>query len=64
MLIYFRGQCLSLRKTLLHGKDYIVAVAQWTQINYWIFFFALFLSIRLSLNVKFVHIQLLRYSAC
>ena len=28
MVIYFRDQGLSLRKTLLHCKDYIVAVAK------------------------------------
>ena len=32
--------------------------------NYWKFCFALFLSIRLSLNVEFLHIKSLRYSAC
>ena len=64
MVIHFRGQGLSLGTTLLHCKDYIVAVAKWTQINYWKLCFALFLSIRLSLNVEFVHIKSLRYSAC
>ena len=28
MVIHLRGQCLSLRTTLLHCKDYIVAVAK------------------------------------
>ena len=28
MVIHFRGQVLSLRKALLHCKDYIVAVAK------------------------------------
>ena len=28
MVIHFRGQSLSLRKTLLHCKDYIVVVAK------------------------------------
>ena len=39
MVIHFRGQGLSLRTTLLHCKDYIVAVAknEWTQINNWKF---------------------------
>ena len=37
---------------------------EWTQINYWKFCFALYLSIRLSLNVDFVHNKSLRYSAC
>ena len=37
---------------------------EWTEINYWKICFALFLSSRLSLNVKFVHIKSLRYSAC
>ena len=65
MVIHFRGQVLSLRTTLLHCNDYIVAVTKkWTQINYWKFRFALFLSIRLSLNSEFVHIKSLRYSAC
>ena len=41
---HFRGQGLSL------GEN------EWT-INYWIFCFELFLSTRLSLNVKFVHIK-------
>ena len=60
MVIHFRGQglSLSLRTTLLHCKDYIVAVqTEWTQINYWKFCFALFLSIKLSLNVDFFHIK-------
>ena len=65
MVIHLRGQVLSLRTTLLHCKDYIVTVAKlWTQINYWKFCFALFLSIRLRLNVEFVHIKSLLYSAC
>ena len=37
---------------------------EWTQINQWKFCFALFLSIRLSLNMDYVHIKSLRYSAC
>ena len=38
MVIHFRGQGLSRRKTLLHCKDIILAVAnKWTQINYWNF---------------------------
>ena len=58
MVIHFRGQVLSLRTTLLHCKDYIEAVAnEWTQINYWKFCFALFLLIRLSLNVEIVHMK-------
>ena len=58
MVIHFRGQGLSLRTTLLHCKDYIVAVAKWTDSNKLLeFCFALFLSIRLSLNVEFVHIN-------
>ena len=57
MVIHFRGQGLSLRTTLLHCKDYIVAVAKlMAQINYWKFCFALFLSIRLSLSVGFFFI--------
>ena len=28
MVIHFRGQCLSFRTTLLHCKEYIVAVAK------------------------------------
>ena len=64
MVIHFRGQGLSRRKTLLHSKDIILAVAnKWTQINYWNFCFTLFVSIRLSLNVKFVHIKSFRDSA-
>ena len=58
ILIHFRGQGLSLRTTLCHCKNYIVAVAnERTQINYWKFCFALFLSMRLSLNVEIVHIK-------
>ena len=65
MVIHFRGQCLSLRTTILHCKDYIVAVTnEWTQINYWKFCFAMFLSIRPSLNVELVQTKSLRYSAC
>ena len=57
MVIHLRDQGLSLRTTLLHCKDYIVAVKnEWTQINYCKFCFALFQSIKLSLNVEFVHI--------
>ena len=33
MVIHFRGQGLSLRTTLLHCKDYIVAVAKWMDSN-------------------------------
>ena len=65
MVIHFRGQGLTPRTTLLHCKDYIVAVAKWMDsINYWKFCFAFFLSIKLSLNVEFVHIKSLGYSAC
>ena len=65
MVLHFRGKGLSLRTTLLHCKDYIVAVAnELAQINYWKFCFALFLSIRLSLNAECVHIKSERYSAC
>ena len=67
MVIHFRGQglSLSLRTTLLRCKDYIVVLQnEWTQINHWKFSFALFLSIKLSLNVDFFHIKSLRNSAC
>ena len=66
MVIHFRGQCLSLGKTLLHCKDCIVAVAKWMDSNKLLemLLFVLFLSIRLNLNVKFDHIKSLRYSAC
>ena len=33
MVLHFRGQCLSLRITILHCKDYIVAVAKWIDSN-------------------------------
>ena len=33
MVIHFRGQGLSLRTTLLHCLDYIVAVAKWIDSN-------------------------------
>ena len=56
MVLYFRGQGLLRRTTLLHCKDYIRYYKK--------FCFALFLSIRLSLNVEVVHIKSLRYSAC
>ena len=42
MVIHLRGQGLSLRTSLLQGKNYIVAVAnECTQIYYWKFYFAL-----------------------
>ena len=64
MVIPFRGQGLLLRTTLLHCKDYNQLLQNaWTHI-YWKFCLAFFLSIRLSLNVEFVHIKSLRYSAC
>ena len=61
MVINFGCQGLSLRTTLLHCKDYIVAVAKIYGLKKC---FALFLSIRISLNLEFVHIKSLRYSAC
>ena len=33
MVIHFRGQVFSLRTTLLHCKDYIVAVAEQMDLN-------------------------------
>ena len=33
MVIHLRGQGVSLRTTLLHCKDYIVAVAKWVDSN-------------------------------
>ena len=33
MVIHFRGQGLLLRTTLLHCKDYIVAIAKWMDSN-------------------------------
>ena len=33
MVIYFRDQGSSVRTTLLHCKDYIVAVAKWMDSN-------------------------------
>ena len=55
---HLRGQGLSLRKTLLLCKDYIIAVAKRIYSNKLLeFSFSLFLSIKLSLNLKFVHIK-------
>ena len=65
MVIHVRGQGSSLRTTLLHCKDDILAVAKRMESNKLLeILFALFLSVRLSLNVEFVHIKSLRYSAC
>ena len=64
MVIPFRGQGLLLRTTLLHCKDYIVAVAKRMDSYHWKFCSALFLSSGLGLNVEFVHIKSLRYLAC
>ena len=56
MVIHFRGQGVSLRTTLLHCKDYIVTAAKLMDSNKLLEInFALFLSIRLSLNI--VHIK-------
>ena len=65
MVIHFRGQGLSLRTTFLRCKDYIVAVAKRMDSHKLLeILFCIYLSIRLSINVEFVHIKSLRYSAC
>ena len=64
MVIHFRGHYHLEQLSCVVKIILWLLQNKWTQINYWKFCFALFLSIKLSLNMEFFHIKSLRYSAC
>ena len=64
MVIHFKGHYHLEQLSCAEKIILLLLQNEWTQINYWKFCFALFLSIKLSLNMEFFHIKSLRYLAC